>query len=226
MANRPVFLPLPSGTALVRTINVEFIWHAGLAVSQKQKSIDSLHAAARTRLSISSVLEISSKSSDRLGVALSAFNLHLQHAGRSVPIEILFQSSKRFEKGGPYSDLLNVLPREAKRDPRLQTSGRLIEFVLGEERWPTEPRTAFYDWIYINALRDNPDLASQLFNYQAFTDIEFNPERSINCQANSAALFVSLVNQGVLDSALTSKDSFLNILTSKRQAAKEQQELF
>ena len=110
MANRPVFLPLPSGTALVRTINVEFTWHAGLAVSQKQKSIDSLHAAARTRLSISSVLEISSKSRDRLGIALSAFNLHLQHAGRSVPIEILFQSSKRFEKGGPYSDLLNVLP--------------------------------------------------------------------------------------------------------------------
>ena len=46
MASRPVFIPAPDGQALVSTQIVDFQWFAGLSVSQKQKSITSLHQAA------------------------------------------------------------------------------------------------------------------------------------------------------------------------------------
>jgi hypothetical protein len=212
MANRPVFVPRRSKTAFVAEIPIEFKWYAGLAVSQKQKSIMSLHNAARGRLPASRILEISSKSPEAIGVRLSAFNLSLPLDGRTVSVEVAFQSGKIFERGGPYFDLLEKPSREAKGDPRLRESGRLIGFNFGGETWPIEPRTAFYDWIYLQALKANPGLASQIASYEAFTDIEFNPEKSLNCQARSAALYLSLSQAGLLDEALASKGAYLRIL--------------
>ncbi len=53
----------------------------------------------------------------------------------------------------------------------------------------------------------------QILDYTAFTDIEFNPKKSINCQARSCALYVSLARKELLDIALESKESFLDILS-------------
>lgn len=61
-------------------------------------------------------LEISTKSEEPLGRKLSAFHLTLNH----YALENVFQSAKVFENGGPYLDLLNVAPREAKHDERLK----------------------------------------------------------------------------------------------------------
>jgi hypothetical protein len=98
-------------------------------------------------------------------------------------VECAFQGSKVFEDGGPFTDMFAMAPRDAKRDERLQTSGRLIGFRFMERDWALEPQTAFYDWVYISALIARKDLAEGLSKYSAFTDIEFNPEKSINCQA-------------------------------------------
>ena len=48
--------------------------------------------------------------------------------------------------------------------------------------------------------------------YEAFTDIEFNPDKSINCQARAAALYVSLRREGVLEKALSSQTAYLELL--------------
>ena len=63
--------------------------------------------------------------------------------------------------------------------------------VLGAElsAFRLEPRTFFYDWLYVSALAGHPELVNELEHRAAFTDIEFNPKRSINCQAHSVALF-------------------------------------
>ncbi|MFG0918360.1 MULTISPECIES: DarT1-associated NADAR antitoxin family protein [Pseudomonas] len=53
-------------------------------------------------------------------------------------------------------------------------------------------------------------MIEEILSYSAFTDIEFNPEKSINCQAYSVALFVSLHKQNLLDDAIASKESFLS----------------
>lgn len=63
--------------------------------------------------------------------------------------------------------------------------------------------------VYINALQQHPELARQLVEYDGFTDIEFNPAHSINCQAASAALYVSLQKRNELDATLASAESFL-----------------
>lgn len=198
MARRPIFMSAVQGPALVRTEYVEFEWFPGVAKSQSQRSIAALHAAAQRRLQIDRVLEISSKSVNELGVKLSAFNLMIRTKRREFSLECAYQSSKVFEGGGPYKDLLDVKSIEAKRDPRLQGSGRLVKFCFFGQDWELEPRTAFYDWLYISALHSHHDLAAQITTYSAFSDIAFNPEKSLNCQAYAAALYVSLQGRGLL----------------------------
>ena len=87
----------------------------------------------------------------------------------------------------------------------------LVAFELDGVRWALEPKTAFYDHLYLTALMQNPDLADQVMFYDAFTDIEFNPNRQINCQAAAAALYVSLRKQGRLEEAMSSQENFLKI---------------
>jgi hypothetical protein len=224
MAVRPVFTPGFKGPSLVIKIEVDFKWFAGMAVSQKQKSIRSLHESASDR-NIKSVLEISSKSEAALGVSLSAFNLKLQtEAGYKSAVENFYQSSKVFTDGGPYLDILDKKPWEAKKDPRLASSGGFVGFEYGGHRWPTKPINAFYDWLYLNALCQNPALSAQLEQYDGFTDIEFNPEKSLNCQASAAALFVALSKRGELNAALANRDSFFERLSLN--ISKPQTDLF
>ena len=210
MAQRPVFVANLKGRRLVAPIELEFNWAAGLAPSQKKKNIRSLHLAAETKRGLTNVLEISTKSESALGVAMSAFNLQLiTPSGLQDSIENLFQASKVFEQGGPFVDLLGKSSLRAKTDLRLTHSGALRAFQLEGVDWPIQPKTAFYDWLYLNALQQQPDLAKQLVNYNGFTDIEFNPAHSLNCQAASAALYVSLLKRNELDATLASAQSFL-----------------
>ena len=103
--------------------------------------------------------------------------------------------------------------RDAKKDERLKNSGNLIAFEYRDTRWKLEPKTAFYDWIYLNALNLNDDLKQQALAYDAFTDIEFNPQKSINCQAYSIALFVALTKRNLLvGGTIPPKDKFIALI--------------
>ena len=56
--------------------------------------------------------------------------------------------------------------------------------------------TAFYDYIYVkSALQtfDKETLKNGLAEYEWFTDIEFNPKKSVNTQARSAAILKALL---------------------------------
>ena len=100
-------------------------------ISQKQKSINSLHSAAKEQLGLKNILEISSKSESPLGVELSAFNLQLTSQNNiKASVEVFFQGSKVFSEGGPFTDLYLKTSREAKKDSRLKESGNLVEFKL------------------------------------------------------------------------------------------------
>jgi hypothetical protein len=61
MASRPVFLATNEEGSFFKEINVEFEWFAGMATSQKQKSINSLHKNAESE-GILNILEVSTKS--------------------------------------------------------------------------------------------------------------------------------------------------------------------
>lgn len=141
-------------------------------------------------------------------------NLAVSIDGKKTTVESAFQSSKVFENGGPYLDLFYSPSIVSKKDQRLPSSGRLMKFVLLGDEFPANPKTFFYDWLYVNAVSQNKELLTKLSEYNAFTDIAFNPEKSINCQARSAAICVSLFKKGLLSDALKNKDEFKKIVYS------------
>ncbi len=165
---------------------IEFEWMPGLSVSQKQKSVANMHEQIN-----GSALEVSTKSKEELGKKLSAFNLRLN--GKTL--ENIFQSSKCFTHDGPFVDLLEVSPKEAKSDVRLKTSGELKYFLFEGKIWKLEPKTAFYDYIYIRAVKESlsKEEISRIRDYEYFTDIEFNHKKSINTQARTVALIKVLL---------------------------------
>jgi hypothetical protein len=183
MATRPAFF-IENGKVTSR--NVSFEWFSGLSDSQKQRSIASLHKMIADIDNTSAPLEISTKGTAPLGVKLSAFNLRL---GRQA-FENVFQSSKIFDKGGPFHDLLDMDPKKAKRDRRIRESGEIIGFNYAGVDFPVDPKTLFYDYIYIKAVKQTLTVAEikKITEYTHFTDIEFNPQRSINTQAKSVAI--------------------------------------
>ena len=179
-----------------------------MAASQKRKNVAALHNEA-VRRGFKPLLEISSKSTRLLGRNLSAFCQTLMLEGKTLSIESAYQGSKVFEKGGPFTDLYKASSRDAKKDERLRSSGRLIGFHYDGEDFPLSPTTAFYDWLYLNAIYRNRRWLRRLDRWAGFTDIEFNPERSLNCQARSCAIFVALQHRDELDEAMASFGSFL-----------------
>lgn len=183
MAERPAYYV---HNRKVSVKNFSFEWFSGFSVSQKQKSIDSLHGAVMKSDDTAKPLEVSTKSKNPLGVKLSAFNLKLDN----YTLENIFQSSKVFTGGGAYRDLLDVSPKEAKQDPRLKNSGELKAFNYNREFFPLFPKTVFYDYIYIKAVRESltSDEIQEIKKYNYFTDIEFNSAKSINTQAKSVAI--------------------------------------
>ncbi len=213
MAIRPIFIPNLTGLPGAEEMPIDFKWHPGMAKSQKQKSISELHARAKD-IGYERVLEISSKSEIELGVKLSAFNLLIttKKNNNKFTVETAFQGSKVFSNGGPYTDLFGMNSLAAKKDIRLKESGSLKRFEFFGKKYPLEPRTFFYDWVYINALLQNEDLATEVEFYDGFSDIEFNPKKSINCQAHSVAIYVSLLKENKIEEALTSPESFLDML--------------
>jgi hypothetical protein len=215
MAERPLFIPAPNSPELVKDISLRITWHPGFAPSQKKKNVTELHEAA-ARAGYSPVLEVSTKSEEKVGQRLSAFNLKVHSTVGMMPLEMAFQGSKVFERGGPYTDLYSVEDaRDAKRDSRLKESGPLKEFRFESFSFPLEPKTVFYDWLYITALYEHRDwLRRHILKYAGFTDIEFNPERSINCQARSCALLVTLLKNDWIDEAVSSSEAFIKMLSS------------
>jgi len=211
MAERPVFIPTET-CPFVRERMVAFTWNKGMAPSQKRKNVVALHQAAAAE-GLDPLLEIATKSESHLGIALSAFNLQISVGGSGlIPLECAFQGSKVFEGGGPFEDLFTADAREAKRDPRLKESGRLVGFRLGRMEFPTSPKTAFYDWLYLRAIARVDPFESEINDFDGFTDIEFNPKKSLNCQARSCALAVSLLRQGLLENCRHSPQRFLELV--------------
>jgi hypothetical protein len=207
MSERPVFKPTLKGDDLVETINVEFTWFSGFSKSQKQKSIQSLHEEATKSNNLKKILEISTKSEEKVGVSASAFNIKIRlKNGLHNSVESFYQGSKVFKNGGPFVDLYQKNSLDSKKDQRLQSSGGLKGFIFQNEEWELDEH--FYDWLYLNALIQNKEIAEKIIEYDAFTDIEFNPKKSFNCQAYTAALFKAAVLRDIDLSEFKSPSKF------------------
>jgi hypothetical protein len=225
MATRPIFLPLsgrrgPDGSAgfgpLVETVDIEIAWHGGFAASQKQKNILALHEKA-AQMGISPVLEISTKSMQEVGYRLSAFNLKIEIDGMMKPLESVYQSSKVFSESGQHTYLMEVGPFEAKKRIREVGQGHVIAFRFLGKTFETEPKNAFYDWLYIRAISPHEEWIKRNLHYAAYSDIEFTPGRSINCQARAVAEFHALSMRGKAIECARDFDQFRSLLAMSQR---------
>lgn len=211
MAERPVFVPNTHGSHLVDEVLIDFKWAPGMAPIQKEKNIKALHENA-ARKGLKNLLEISSKSEVKVGRRLSAFSLQMPLPEGKHYLESIYQSSKVFEKGGPFYDILSKEPIRAKKDERLKSSGHLASFRFQGEDYPLFPKNAFYDWLYIRTLAPHIDWIMDNVHYDGFTDIEFNPKKSVNCQARAFAELIALQQRGLLKKCTTDFYFFAKLL--------------
>lgn len=202
MAKRCVYSYNYKGLRKVDEVEIEFQWYPGFSISQKQKSIESLHNNYLKMYPNKKILEISSKSQKEIGIRLSAFNLkhYSNYFNKNISVETAFQSAKVFEGNEvENSEIINMTSREAKSYIKTKENKKLKKFLFENIEFELEPKTFFYDWLYINALLQNKNLIEEVLSYDSFTDIEFNPQKSINCQAKSVALFLGLIKDNILD---------------------------
>ena len=216
MAQRPVFLPNDFGPRLVEERVFSIAWAPGFSISQKRKNIFSLHEEAK-RSGIKRVLEISTKSESELGQRLSSFNLKIDLNGATFPLESVYQGSKVFENCGPTPEMYAWPPREAKRHIGKLDCGRLVEFRLARESYPITPKNAFYDWLYIRSIEKHSKWIDDNVVYDAFTDIEFNPAKQVNCQARAFAEFLSLMKRGKIRETAASFQTFSSMLKESQE---------
>lgn len=181
---------------------------------KKMRNVEALHAEAKNN-GIPKILEISSKSTFEIGKRLSAFSLKLDVNGNSFPLESVYQGSKVFENYGPFSKLFFATPREAKKFMRDKDFGKIVKFTLDGVDYPTTPKNAFYDWIYIKSLINHEEWINKNIDYVAFTDIEFNPDKQVNCQARAFAEYLSLSKKGILGKASSDFYFFCDQLLNK-----------
>jgi hypothetical protein len=233
MAKRIVFLPrMDDSGILFDEREVTFDWVAGMSRCQNQKWIRNLHQSAKEQLGIDNLLEISSRSELTLGVELSAFNLKLKHEEVLASVECLYQGSKVFERGGPFTDLYSTGSKEAKQDSRLKSSGDLIHFEFNSHVWGLSDSPNFYDYLYILGL-SNFRKSKELLEFQAFTDFAYSQSgskmshgRSFNCQARSAAIYSSLYQSDQLENFLDSPEKFTATSKSIPRTSSSQLDLF
>ena len=213
MEYKPVFMPRVGSDNLVKTDMVRIERHVGFATRQKKKTLNDLHRVIKKKYGFKNVLELSTKSGNKLSFPLSPYSLQITNDdGQKYSVENAFQASKVFEKGGPYLDLLTEKPRQARKDDRLISSGEVIGYDYFGMEWGAEPLTTFYDWLYINALKQHPELHEEVVQYQAFTDISFNPKKSVHCAAYSLAMFVALHKRDLLQ-GVEDPGTFYDVVT-------------
>lgn len=187
-----------------------FKWYSGFAKSQLQKSIAALHEYFLKDFPGKRILEVSSASTDSIAQAVSAMNLQVMTSHGKYTVEQLFQAGKVFKNAGSQEKLVNLSPQQAKKSNKMTNAhDELVGFEMFGATFPLEPKTYFYNWIYLKALHQHPDLAKKIAEYDAFTDIFFNNQKAVNCQAQACSIYVSLLRKGILEETLANRESFL-----------------
>lgn len=211
MAVRSVMIPTPE-YPFFEDVSVNMPWFGGFAPQQKRRCYLSLHLnfLADPRYSNCCPLEISSASHVPLGSELSAMNLKKfsRNLGHDIIMETAFQSSRIYirpdgSQTGPFPELLELPGRKCKKQVKEMSEGLhsyRYSFDGLDFPAPAFHISLFYDWLYLNALceESNRETGEALISggYDAFTDIA---TKSLNSQARSCAIFVSLYRLGLLD---------------------------
>lgn len=206
MVMRPVFMFRDNKH---QEVPVEFEWVKGLDNHLIVQRYLNLHESIKEIYPDVNLLEVSTKSLNPVGKSLSPFILKT-HNG--ITVEALYQGSKIYEYGGPFQELYQRSSLEAKNHAKGKDLGDVIGFQLGRLIFDTKPTRAFYTWLYITVLMQNLDLADNLMEYNAFTDIHYNPKTMNVCQAYACSVYYTLRQGNILDLAMESYPNFCKVI--------------
>lgn len=169
MAVRPLYIATNNLDSPFIKEDITFKWVKGQSYKQKCLRRESLHEEIAKKYDKTKLLEISTKSDKELGVKLSALKLLLYYCKEIKSVEEIYQNSKVYDN-----------------------NNHITLFKYKDIEFPNYPIGMYYDYLYMCALYQHNDLREELFNYDYFTDIEFNPNKSKNTQARAAAIFKTL----------------------------------
>lgn len=231
MAERSVFIS-QDAYPFFEEVRVQFDYFPGFALSQKRKSQIGLHQNFLRAYPRERVLEVSSASLYSLGAALSAMNLKKQTSSGVTSVESAFQSSRIYgENGeiGPFPEWLFLPGKECKKAVKERSMGlrsyryRFDGLDFGA---PEHCISLFYNFLYLNALceQENRETAEKLTASActAFTDLA---TVSLNCQARSCAIYVSLVRNGLIH-LVRDYDTYLELFCTTRDGRPTGKEAF
>ena len=138
-------------------------------------------------------LEISSRSSDRLGRDLSAMSLPAAGDPHRRSVEAVYQAAKCYGDGGPDTHLSPSGYEAKRRDRERRRQGPLAGFRHEGRQWPPETGSAFYDWLWTrSALRHcGHGVVERLQRHDGFTD-QFHRPGALACQAKAAAIVAGM----------------------------------
>lgn len=206
-ANRYGFISTNNG---VEGKIYNFEWFMGLALSQLRKSIRSLHDEIR-KSGIQKVLEVSRKSEDPIGNKLSAFNLMVEVNGIKSSVESLYHGSKVFNENIKFEECNDMKPGDSRKyihELIKKDSLILTGFEFNGLLFTLSTKSMCYDYIYILGLVQNKEVGDQLIKYDCFTDIVFNQNKSVACQARTCAMYKYLRENNLIDKYLNNPFEF------------------
>lgn len=211
-------------------IGVNCTWFGGFAQIQKTKCIISVHENFKAAYPDYPICEISHASPVQMGKDLSAMSLkkYVPSEQSYCCMESVFQSSRIYtnpetgETIGPFKEYLHLDGKSCKKKVKELSNGWHSYTYDFEDILCPAPDfhiSLFYDWIYISALLEeaNEPVRKALLDsgYSAFTDLATS---SLNSQARSCAIFMSLAELGLLDQ-IQDFDSYCELFRVDRQNA-------
>ena len=139
------------------------------------------------------ILEISSRSDEPLGRALSAMNLRAagSDGNRRLPVESVYQAAKCYGHDGPDEQPIPNGFDAKRRDKERRNAGSLRGFQHEGTFWPAASGSAFYDREWIKAATA-AGATRELARYDAYSDQFHRPGAAVACQARSAAMLAGL----------------------------------
>ena len=174
MAVRPIFISSGDIEKPFIKKDISFKWVSGVSHIQLCRRRDSLSSEISKLYDIKKWLEVSSMSDKEIGIKLSALNLILNTSNGTDSVQNIYQSSKRYSFD--FTDY----------------------FKYNDLVFDSTPTGMFYDYIYMCAILQNSHLINDLVQFDIFTDIQFNPNKSLNTQARAVAIFKTLYDNNSL----------------------------
>ena len=204
-----VYRVLKQHRLMMEVIEIECDTTDSHRIRKYHELIEELERKLRHQVVTCQLLEISSRTPQLLGNHVRASRLMLECRGEHACVESVYLSQLKFSYGGPYHDVLTKPLHETRQDIRFKASGRVIRAMGEHYDWPREYLSYYYAWLYIQALLKQPDLATALCEYDAFSDVSFDPHVSAHCVAEAAAIYATLVHHDLLQTAMKSPVQFI-----------------